>query len=102
MLAFPQRRALFARGLVPGIAPAGRGVRRQYRDDAARRRHGVEGLRTIPPAASQGTMNSVIIGGHDPRVTDTKAGGPTAITRRSAAARAGARSGRATTASSAI
>ena len=53
------------------------------------------------PAASQGTMNSVIIGGHDPRATDLPGGGPTAIWRRSAAVRAGGRWGRATTASSA-
>ena len=53
------------------------------------------------PAASQGTMNSVIIGGHDPRTMRREAG-RTVISRRSAAARAGGRWGRATTAFSAI
>ena len=52
------------------------------------------------PAASQGTMNTIAIGGHDPRAKEP-GGGPTAISRRSAAARAGGRWGRATTASSA-
>ncbi len=51
------------------------------------------------PAASQGTMNTIAIGGHDPRAEPEA--GPTAISRRSAAARAAGRWGRATTASSA-
>ena len=42
-----QRRASPAGRLVPCIAPAGGGVRRQYRDDAARRRHRAQSLRPI-------------------------------------------------------
>ena len=43
----PQRRAAHPGGFFPRVAPAGRGLRRQHRDDAAHRRHGAEGLRAI-------------------------------------------------------
>ena len=100
-----QRRAEAAGRQLPRGADARRGVRRQYRDDAARRRYGAQGLRAIRPRPGAGGEP-----GHDepdrhrrarPSGQGNSRGGPTPISRRSAAARAAARWGRATTASSA-